>query len=171
MAFTVEDGTVVANANSYVTVAFAESYFTVDPEFYPTWVLLAQSVQEQYLMWATRILDQKVIWNGTRTDTTSSLRWPRTGVYDRDGTLVADDEIPLQLKQCVCELLKYIQTNDPTTSQSVDYLKRLMVDVIEIEYQDGAAQVATPPILNQLLRGLGHYPVPMGHSFGRIVKS
>lgn len=171
MAFVVEDGTVVTGSNSYVDLTFADDYFAIDVEFDSTWDGYADAVKEQYLQWATRILDQKVQWKGDKTDETSSLRWPRTGVTDRDGVSIDTDEMPLQLKQATCELVKFLTTNDPTTSQGVDYLKRVAVDVIEIEYQDGAGQVSAPPILNQLLRGLGYYPVPMGHSFGRIVKT
>lgn len=171
MALVVEDGSVVTGANSYVSLAAADAYFAMDVQFDDTWDALADAAKEQYLQWATRILDQKVQWKGTKTTDTSPLRWPRTGVYNRDGILIDTDEMPQQLTEAVCELVKFLQTNDPTTSQGVDYLKKVVVDVIEIEYQDGAGQVSAPPILNQILRGLGYYPVPMGHSFHKINKA
>lgn len=170
MAITVEDGSVVTDADSYVSVAFADAYFAIDVNYDATWAALSTSDKEQRLKWATRILDQKVRWNGTKVEDTSSLRWPRTGVYNRDDILIEDDEMPLQLKEVTCEVAKLVGTVDPTTSMGADYLKKVVVDVIEIEYQDGAGQPVTPPILNQLLRGLGYYPTALGSHFGRIVK-
>lgn len=170
MAITVEDGSVVANADSYVSVAFADAYFTIDVNYDTTWAALTTADKEQRLKMATRILDQKVKWNGVKVDDTSALRWPRSGVYDRDDILIADDEMPTQLLQLTCEVAKFLETVDPTTSQGADYLKSVKVDVVEIVYQDGSGQPVTPPIFNQLLRGLGYYPTAMGSSFAKIVK-
>lgn len=171
MAITVEDGTgLVTTADGYVSVAFADAYFAIDFAYAATWAALLTPDKEGRLKWATRILDQKVRWNGTKTVEESPLRWPRTGVYDRDGNLIEEDEMPLQLKQATCEVAKFIASVDPTTSQGIDYLKRVLVDVVEIEYQDGSSQPTTPPIFNQLLDGLGYYPMAGSHSFGRIIK-
>lgn len=169
MALIVETGAVIANANSYVSLVEADAYFEVDMAFTAAWTALEDDVKEAYLMWATRVLDQKVTWKGCKTVETSSLRWPRTGVYDRDGIVVQDNVMPLQLKQGTFELAKLLTVTDVTTSQGADYFHRLKVDVIEIEYQMGAGQATTPPMLNQILRGLGFYPMALGHSFGRIV--
>jgi hypothetical protein len=166
----VETGAVVANANSYVSLADADAYFEIDVNFDATWDALTDTVKEQYLMWATRILDQKVQWKGDKTDEDSALRWPRTGVYDRDGNAIDTDAMPVQLTEAVCELIKYLQTTDVTTSQGADFLKSVEVDVIKIEYQNGAGQSTVPPLFNQILRGLGYYPTPLSSSFARIVK-
>ena len=171
MAITVETGAVVTGANSYVTVAFADAYFAIDNNYATVWAALTTDGKEGKLKWATRILDQKVQWKGNKTTDTSALRWPRTGVFNRDGIVVAVNEIPLQLQEVTCEMAKFLATVDPTTSQGGDALKRISVDVIDIEYQDNVVQPEAPPILNQLLRGLGFYPVVGGHQFVRIVKA
>jgi len=170
MAITVEDGTVVAGANSYVSVAFADAYFSPDLNFSTTWDALTNDAKENSLIWATRILDQKVRWKGSKSDETSDLRWPRTGLVDRDDVTIEDNEIPLQLKELTCEVAKFLQTTDATVSQGGDALKAIVVDVIEIQYQDGAVQPSTPPLFNQLLRNIGFYPMASGHVFGKIVK-
>lgn len=170
MAITVEDGTVVTGANSYVSVAFADAYFDFDLNFSATWAGLTTDEKEDSLKWATRVLDQKVRWNGVKTTETSPLRWPRSGVVDRDDVTIDDNEIPLQLKEVTCEVAKFLQTTDATTSQGGDALKAIVVDVIELQYQDGATQPVTPPLFNQLLRNIGYYPSASGHVFGRIVK-
>lgn len=170
MAIVVEDGTVVASADSYVSVAFADAYFAFDIVFADTWSALSTTVKENKLKWATRTLDQKVRWNGDKTTETSSLRWPRTGLVDRDDVTIDDNSMPLQLKQLTCEMAKFMHTTDATTSQGADALKSVVVDVVELHYQDGASQPSTPPLFNQLLRNIGFYPMASGNVFGKIVK-
>lgn len=171
MAIVVEDGSVVVGANSYVSVAYADTYFEIDEEFAEIWDEMDTEAKEIRLRWATRVLDQKVVWRGTKTVENSPLRWPRTGVFDRDGNAVGNHVMPDQLLQVTCELAKFLATSNPTTSQGGDALKRLVVDVVEIEYQEGVVQADTPPIFNQLLRGLGTFPIVGGSSFERIRKA
>lgn len=171
MALTVEDGTVVANANAYISLSYANTYFADDVNYDDTWAAKDDTAKEQLVKWATRILDQKVRWNGYKTQDTSALRWPRSDVYDRDNILIDDDEMPEQLKQAVCELIKLIDGGeDPTTSQGGTGFKAMKVDVVEITYNDNAVQPSVPPILNEILRGLGQYPTIGASSFGKIVK-
>lgn len=166
--FTVEDGTNVAGANSYVTLAYAEDYFAVDVAS-ATWEALSDDQKEFYLAWATRILDQKTEWRGYINADSQALRWPRKGVTDRDYRTVETNEVPNPVKAATCELAKWLMTNDPTTGQDTDYLKRIKVDVIEIEYQDGTSQSSYPTILNAILAGVGHFRIG-SRGFGRIVR-
>ncbi|MBK9496468.1 MAG: hypothetical protein IPO08_18575 [Xanthomonadales bacterium] len=171
MAFTfvVEDGTQVAGANSYVTTAYADDYFIVDPNFYTTWTALTTTQKEYYLAWATRLLDQKVVWRGYRYTDTQALRWPRSGAVDVDGIAIAVDAIPRQLKEATCEWVKWLYTNDPTTGRDEDNLKRIVADVVEIEYQDDASQSAYPSIINQMLAPIGRMRMG-GVGFAKIVR-
>lgn len=166
--FTVEDGTNVAGANSYVSLAYAEDYFAVDVAS-ATWEALSDDQKEFYLAWATRVLDQKTEWRGYINADSQSLRWPRKGVTDRDYRAIDVDEIPNAVKAATCELAKWLITNDPTTGQDTDYLKRIKVDVIEIEYQDGATQSSYPSIINAIINGIGYFRVG-ARGFGRIVR-
>lgn len=167
--FTVEDGTRVVGANSYVGLSEAADYFAIDPNFLSSWNALSSDERGAYLAWATRILDQKTKWDGKRYTTTQELRWPRTGVKDSDGNAIANTVIPLQLRQATMELAKWLSSNDPTTGPDTEALKALEVDVIKIEWQDGAFQSEYPSILNQLLWPLGRFATG-GPSFGRVVR-
>lgn len=170
--FVVETGAGLANATSYVSVAEADDYYTIDTNFTATWTGLTTQAKEYLLAWATRILDQKTEWKGCMSvPATQNLRWPRTGVYDRDGRLIEADEMPGQLKEAVFEFAKYLRENDPTVGQDTDYLKAMRVDVIELEWQDNAAQVTFPSILNSILGTLGNFRTGGGSRFGRIVKT
>jgi hypothetical protein len=169
MAFQVEDGTGLADATSYVSVEDADAYFAVDPNV-TDWDSLDESAKQQWLNWATRLLDQKVIWAGCVSTATQALRWPRTGVRDRDGRMIASDEIPRQLVELVCEFVKFVRVTDPTEGSDVDQLARLRVDVVELEFQEDTAQAVYPSIIGALLRGLGHLRTGL-QGFGRVIKS
>lgn len=174
-AFVVEDGTVVANATSYVTLAFADDYLSVKPAATTTtWDALADADKEDFLMWATRLLDQRTIWSGVKYDSDSALQWPRAGVYDRDGLPVATDEIPLQVQQATVEVAFHLVTEnvDPSApgSAAAGGVKSQKLGPLEIVYQDNA--VITPnyfPVgLNQLLTPFGTLPGGGGMGFGRV---
>lgn len=157
MALILEDGTGLVNSNSYVSLAEAEVYFTSDLLTIAAWEALPD--QENQLIWATRVLDQKVRWRGTTANNSTTiiqaLRWPRQGMYDRDHNAVSATIVPIQVKQATCEMAKWMMTNDVTAGQNVDYLKMLKVDVIELMWQDRVGQPVLPALINEILAGLG----------------
>lgn len=153
MALVLETGAGLTTANSYVSTTEAGDYFAVDRVFAATWD--AYATQEELLQWASRVLDQKVRWRGAKSVAASGLRWPRQGMIDRDGNVVDDNVIPVQVKQATLEMAKYLLTNDPTTGQNVNYLKMLRVDVVELMWQDKTGQSTLPAIINEILVGFG----------------
>jgi hypothetical protein len=169
-SFVVEDGTGKVNATSYVSTDEAEDYYAPDVNFSAAWAALDDDKKEAYLSWASRILDQKTTWRGTIMTSTQALRWPRYGAINRDSMTIDPDEIPEEVKAATCELVKYLQGNDPTTGPDTDNLKSLKVDVIEIAFQPKAVESNYPSILNQILSPLGVFRVG-GAGFGRIVKA
>jgi hypothetical protein len=60
--------------------------------------------REAALVWATRLLDQMMIWNGTKRTNEQVLRWPRSGVLDPDGFFYDYDTIPPLLEEGTAEL-------------------------------------------------------------------
>jgi len=169
-SFVVEDGSGLAGATSYVSVADADDYFVIDKNFAADWAALATQDKEYSLAWASRLLDQKTDWKGTRLLETSGLRWPRSYIYDRDNILIADDVVPEAVKQATCELAKFLQENDLTVGKDIENMKRIVVDVIEIEYQDQTTQSNVPTIINAILTGLGSFRVG-SRGFGKIIKA
>jgi hypothetical protein len=168
--FTVEDGSGVAGANSYASVAEADDYFAVDPNFLTTWNALAAEDQEILLAWASRVLDQKTIWKGYAVSATQTMGWPRTYVTDRDGYAVDSDIVPTPVKAATFELAKFLNTNDLTVGPDTTDFRRIVVDVIEIEYQEGVSQNAIPTILKDILTGYGVFRVG-GRGAARIIKA
>jgi len=170
MAIIVEDGSVVPNANSYVSVADATTYLAANIHVSAAWVALSTEQKENLLIWATRELDNRVDWKGSKTDPESSLRWPRVGVFDRDGNLIADDVIPKQLKDAVCELARYLMAGDRSADTGREGIKVLQVDVVRLEFDEYYKTQFLPNEIGYILAGLG-YVSGGTPRFPRIVRS
>lgn len=103
MSLVVEDGSIVAGAESYVSVADADTYWTARGN--TDWTGLTTAQKEQHLRIATARLDKRYRWLGTHTnETTQVLEWPRYLIEDHRGRWYDSDEIPQPLKDAVCEL-------------------------------------------------------------------
>jgi hypothetical protein len=102
MAFTVEDGTGKAAANSYVTVAEFKAY-CADIGFVLT--AYADSAIEQSLVRSTRAVDARgrTSFVGDKKTSTQGLLWPRTDAVDTDDFDILDTVVPNAVKNAVCE--------------------------------------------------------------------
>lgn len=172
MAFTfeVETGTGSETANSYVSVAAADDYFVIQDTATAVWEDLTTEQKQAYLALATRYLDQKCDFRGEVATDDQALRWPRTGAYTRDRIAIGSTVIPRPVKDATCEMARYLITNDPAAGQDADKLRKIVVDVVEIEYQEGASQPKIPSIINSILYGLGFF-VSGGRGFGKILRA
>lgn len=171
MALIVEDGTIVANANSYVSVADADAYLANSLN-YATWDGLSDDEKERLLIAATRWLDQRTKWSGTRIGAEQKLRWPRSGAYDCDDLPMAEDAVPQAVRDAVCELACFIATpeNNPTRFSDLTGFSELTVDVITLKFQEGYNPNAQRflPGLNDILCGLGRVSTASGRGFAPI---
>ena len=161
MAFTflVETGTgLVAGANSYVSVADADDAITLNIHADDAWNAKSISDKERLLALATRILDNYARWFGTKTVTTpiaSPLRWPRTGVSDRDSVLIDANTIPEQLKVATAEVARFYAKEDRTLDRDQDGLESITADVVELVFRKGYRLPVIPATLTFLIQGLG----------------
>jgi hypothetical protein len=112
MALLVEDGTIVAGAESLASVADADLYHTNRGN--TSWTGVT-ATKEAALRRATDYMQQtyRQRWKGYRKDAVQALDWPRTFVYLEEfvhgavGTfpfLVPDTIVPLEVKNACCEL-------------------------------------------------------------------
>ncbi|HNQ99222.1 MAG TPA: hypothetical protein PKN52_04435, partial [Trueperaceae bacterium] len=101
MAFTVEDGTGVAGANSLCDVAFADTYHADRAN--SSWASSTQAAKEAALIKATDYIEQRFggRFKGRREHETQVLSFPRLCLYTRDGVLVTG--VPDRLKAAVSE--------------------------------------------------------------------
>lgn len=169
--FTVEDGTGISGANSYVTLEEANDYIEVNAFAATTWDDLEDDAKEKLLVRSSKYLDNIVTWNGTKSEQESGLRWPRTGVYDDDGFLIPDDVIPQVLKDAVCELASYLMSDDWTAPYAANGLKELKVDVIQIDYDTTFSRASLPEYILTMLSGLGEIATGRKPGFKKIIRS
>lgn len=101
MAITVEDGTGKADAQSYLSVADANSYFST--RGVTAWAGV-DSVKEAALIAATEYIDirwGKLLKGELEFPDVQALLFPRTGIYDEQGRLM--DGVPVRLKRATAE--------------------------------------------------------------------
>lgn len=108
MSLTIEDGSGVAGADSYVDATGASAYLA---EHYTTtqlatWTAASSGDKEIHLRNAAQYLSTVYAgrWLGTRANETQGLDWPRTSVADQDGYAIEDDAVPQAIIDAQCEL-------------------------------------------------------------------
>lgn len=99
MAFIPEDGTGLADANSYASVAEADAYFTDRNN--TAWLALTDVEKQANLIVATEYLDNNYIWYSSKLVPTQALGWPRTP-YTLDGILI--EGVPKAIKQATYQI-------------------------------------------------------------------
>lgn len=109
MTLTVEDGSGLAAADAYDSVANVEAYLTLYGGPSTAWNALSASDKEVHVRKATRYLDAVYAdrWKGVRANEGQALDWPRSGSYDSDGYLIdstGSDSVPVALRQAMAEL-------------------------------------------------------------------
>lgn len=99
---TVEDGTGLPDADSYVGVGEADAILLAEVGN-ESWPESAAEDRERALRTATRVIDMTQRWLGVPTTTTQALAWPRMYAMRPDGSggEIASDEIPTALKVAV----------------------------------------------------------------------
>lgn len=78
ITLTVEDGTGLADANTYVASADADAYFLARAN--ATWASATADAKAAALIQATQYLDTRYTFKGERLTETQALEWPRQPV-------------------------------------------------------------------------------------------
>lgn len=144
MALTVEDGSIVAGANSYVDLTFASEYFAARGTTWPA-ASPANADAEAALVRATAYIEAKygASFSGSRVaGREQPLLWPRTGAEDRDGEPIPEDEIPVELKNAVCEAALREYTTPGSLQPDLERggaIQRVKAGSVEVEYRGDAS--------------------------------
>lgn len=101
MAIIVEDGTGKTDAESYISVADADTYFSNRGNV--AWAALSEPGKEAALRQATDYMLSVFRWNGTRTSATQALDWPRSGAM-LYGHFLASNVVPEVVRRACAEL-------------------------------------------------------------------
>jgi hypothetical protein len=153
VALTVEDGTIVTGAESYISASDATTYHTNRGN--TAWTG-TDAVKEAALRRAAAYLDghYRKRWKGARVyPLTQAMEWPRAGVevvdeqvyydtppsfYDSEYSgFLAITTIPQRLKDAQCELALRALSG-PLADDLSASVRREKVDVLETEYAPGA---------------------------------
>lgn len=155
MIVIVEDGTGLPNANAYASVVEVTDILSTN--IYSTWATQTDGVKANLVLWASRILDERVRWYGKKTFKTSGMSWPRHKVKDNEGTLVDDNIVPKAVKTAVAVLANHLLSNaaDPEVANTGLNISMLMVDVVTIKYDPKILPQRYPPELAYIIGRLG----------------
>ena len=142
----VENGTIVAGANSYVTEAELADYATARG------MTITPGDEELYLIEATDYLET-LNFIGDKVSKDQPLQWPRYHVYIDDWHY-PDTEIPKELKNAQLVIaLSMSQGNSPMANITAA-VKRVKADVVEVEFADGAVVNTVVPAISASLKKL-----------------
>lgn len=153
MAITIDATVGGASANSYVTLAEADSYMEGRLNASAWETDATTDNKNRALAEATRWLTAAT-WLGYRVDDTQALSWPRAWVIDPDdpnADYFAQTVVPERVKRATYELaLEFIKagTTDIAAIDSTIDIKRKKIDVLETEYYDRGVRA----------NGLAKYP-------------
>lgn len=154
MALTVEDGTGLAAADSYISLTDADTYFT-NHGSPAVWTGASDPQQEAALRFATAWLDGQYTWVGLVKTSTQALAWPRIGGYDSEGRAVDEASVPRRVKEAVCEVaLAHLGSALNAALERGGAVKREQVGAIAVEYMDWAPSEAVMPFVSRLVKGL-----------------
>ena len=155
MSLVVEDGTGLETANTYATIAEADSYHSDRGN--SAWTEATEPAKTEALILATEYLDARYYfrWKGFKKREKQALEWPRTWVYDRNGWLFASDKVPDRLKDAAAEaaLKALTETLFPDITRD-DMARRVTVGPITTEYKQSAPATKQYTKVDRLLRGL-----------------
>lgn len=159
MALVIEDGSGVADAEAYISVADADAYFAARGN--AAWAALDTAGKEQALRRGADYLETAYAWRGQRATTTQALSWPRSCVVV-DGVEVPSDAVPQAIQRANAELAVRASAGDLAADESAQ-VKQETVGPITVVYADGARQnaryVAVDAMVAAYVRGGGQIAV------------
>ena len=116
MAFTVETGDIVPEANSYSSVEFADAYAT--DRGYDAWMALAIVDKQRALVRATDYMDRNFTFLGFEYEPAQALEWPRGGITDENGLYF--ERMPDEIRKAAVEYAMRMATTDIQPDQTID---------------------------------------------------
>lgn len=169
MALTVEDGTVVSGAESYQTVAGADTYHSNRGN--TSWAALTTAAKEQALRKATDYMTQayRNRWKGYRYDSTQALDWPRDYVVLGDHVInesLATNIVPDEVKAACSELALRASTEElaPDLDPAVTSEE---IGSLSVSYAAGTSQTTTYRAIDMILKPY----LKSGGSGAQIIRS
>ena len=161
MSLVLEDGSAPEGANSYAEVADADAYHSARGN--SLWTETSTSPDQgktAALIRATQSLDAiyRSRFPGYKTNgRDQSLEWPRTEATDNEGEEIAEDEIPTEIINAVCEFALRELIEAGSTMPDLDRggnAKRIKAGSVEIEWGANASANTVFQTVDGILAGL-----------------
>lgn len=172
MALVVETGSGSSTAESYISVADTDTYFSTmrgdSSEYASDWTAATTAVKEACLRWATRLVDKYWVWDGEKSTTTQKLRWPRSYVLDDEGDEIEGDEIPDDLKWSVAEQARALLVDATRVDDQEIGLTSLGVGNIQLAFDKYDRIGALHP---QAKSYLGSFGTPKSRTSREVVRA
>lgn len=158
MTLIAEDGTGIAGAESYATIAQIDAYWAArtNNSNSAVWSSAVTAKKEGAAREASSYLDSiyGTSYRGTRSGYVQGLEWPRTGALDDAGTALP--ALPTQLIQACCELAVRALSAPLAEDQSVDGMVKRKKESVgpiseETEYESGSGRFARYGAVDKLL--------------------
>lgn len=150
MALTVEDGTGLAGANSYVSLADALAYHT--DRNHSAWISSDDATRTAALIDATLYIDRTYIyrWSGIKSTYSQALQWPRSWAVDINGYSISG--IRQELKDAVCEAALVALSSDLNPSISAPVKRKSIGNgAIDTTYLVSDAEPTRYPLIEKIL--------------------
>lgn len=145
MTVTVEDGSQVANSNSYVSENELTAYATARG--------VTPSTDLEQLIVKSMDYIEGLDFNGWKSSSTQSLQWPRSGVYIDDYS-VDSDSIPQLLKDAQMSTCLEIEAGNNPLATIKQEKQSVTVGPISTTYKTGSSSSPISKTINTQLRKL-----------------
>ena len=104
---------------------------------------------------ATRLLDETIDWKGRKADNNQALEWPRSGMYDRNGFDIDNDEMPTALINATAEMARWLIASDRTAEADEKGFKVLKAGSLELQPDIGDRKHIIPQVVASMLLPFG----------------
>lgn len=150
LVLTPEDGTGLADANSYASVAEGDAY--AEGHLHAAnWTEASAENKAKALVHATRTINALFRFHGSPATATQALDWPRSsGAYP--------DPVPARLRDATIELAMSLLAGDRTAEPETAGISRLMLGqgAVDITFDKADRPKPLPPIVVAMLATLGY---------------
>ena len=151
--FTVEDGSGLAAATSYLSVAGADQYHEDHGNADWTGTDLAK---QSALINATQYVDAHYQWaTGRKSSKAQALAWPRLYAYDADDYAIESTEVPGAVEDAVAYLAREsLVGTDLQPNETRKTASETVVGAVAVTYEKGSPLAPRFALVDNMLAGL-----------------
>lgn len=142
-----------SNSNSYCTLAEANAYH--ETRYHnSSWWTTTETNKKRLLTWATRMIDDLLIFKGDQATDDQALLWPRTNVWTPEGISVSSASVPAFVKEATAEYAFHLIAEDLTLESNRDTMgfKKMKAGPLELEVDSWVAKPMMPRSVRAMFR-------------------